>query len=77
MGRLTEAIIWYNMEQQPTGLWIRNHFRYFTPTIEDERARKAYQAWLQEQRGLMIVERASKRKRNVQTDPRIKDLFDS
>jgi hypothetical protein len=43
MGRLTEALDFYNMSPLRSEGWCRAHYNYFEPTTADFLARKKYQ----------------------------------
>lgn len=45
---LTEALVYYNMEQAPSVAWMRANFTHFFPSPEDAKAREEYQKRIQE-----------------------------
>ena len=48
--RLTEALQYCNMDEAPSGAWVRLHFSHFYPTAEDVKIREAWQKRLQDKR---------------------------
>lgn len=45
--RLTEALIYCNMETEPSDAWRNRHFHHFEPTESDREARKQYRKRLE------------------------------